>query len=373
MAIPFDPNDPDGWLAKFRAGRPDLFPDPNTTGVAQPLGAGMVLRPLGSGPGYSSAWGLPPGFLGSGTVPGSPDSPFALAPAPKMPDFGPDLNAYSSDLHSAAANRVTPINMDVVQNSAKTAGMNAALGALPHFDPNAPAFHWQPVTPQPLGTPQQAPLPTRPAPGHDPMAQILAAAASIFNPQGAGMYSAAPLQAATNVANMQYEDRLRAFQEAQQQMNAQYEAGAANAQQNNRFGLLNADQTQAANIRALGAQNEAALRTVPYALGGAEATTLASGLQPLADQQRTSDVAAADAAALQFKLSTLEKQTAEATALWRATNSPLAREAVMQMRVQSEIIRAQMKNAIDKENADTKRMRVDIYGRRIDDQGRLIE
>ena len=74
---------------------------------------------------------------------------------------------------------------------------------------------------------QYADIPTRPAPGFDPMSSSLAALAGIIDPHSAGQYGAMPMQAAIQQANQQYADRQTQYHLTTQQMAQQYEAQMA--------------------------------------------------------------------------------------------------------------------------------------------------
>ena len=320
--------------------------------VFDPVQAGATLRPLGQGAAITT-YGLPPNLLrGSGVVPGqralaSPQTGLAdltgeagLVPIPPPPDFTQDLARYGQALQDQARGRVTQQDLSGAEAAARAGGMRAGLQALPSFDAADPAYHWNAVTPEGLGAPQLAPLPTRPAPGHSALAQGIAALAGLVDPRAAGSYSAAPLQAGIEAANTQYNDRLRQFTQAQEQQNAQYAAERADAEQANRFGLVNAEADQAAAVRARQAQDTAALRSVPYASGAAEAGALAASMPALGDRERTSLAGGADAAAVLEKMNLVDKQYTQALEAARYTNNPLARIQVETLRQQGFYYRA---------------------------------
>jgi hypothetical protein len=327
--------------------------DPSVS-VFDPMQAGMTLRPLGTGAGGSiGTYGLPPNLLrGSGVVPAqralaSPQTGLAdltgeagLVPIPTPPDFTPDLARYGQDLQDQARNRVTQQDLSGAEAAARASGMRAGLQALPTFDATDPAYRWSAVVPQSLGAPQLVPLPTRPVPGHSALAQGIAALAGVVDPRAAGSFNAVPLQAGIEAANTQYNDRLRQFAQAQEQMNAQYAAHRADAEQANRFALVNAEESEAAALRARQAQDAAALRSVPYASGAADAAALAASLPALGDRERTSLAGGADAAAVLEKMNLVDKQYAQALEAARYTNNPLARIQVETLRQQGFYYRA---------------------------------
>ncbi|MCW3101085.1 MAG: hypothetical protein JWL77_6703 [Chthonomonadaceae bacterium] len=325
--------------------------DPSVS-VFDPMQSGMTLRPLGTGAGITT-YGLPPNLLrGSGVVPAqralaSPQTTLGdltgeagLVPVPTPPDFTQDLARYGQDLRDQARNRVTQQDLSGVEAAARASGMRAGLQALPTFDATDPAYRWSEVVPQSLGAPQLVPLPTRPAPGHSALAQGIAALAGVVDPRAAGSFNAAPLQAGIEAVNTQYNDRLRQFAQAQEQRNAQYAAQRADAEQANRFALVNAEESEAAALRARQAQDAAALRSVPYASGAADAEALAASLPALGNQERTSLAGGADAAAILEKMNLVDKQYQQALEAARYTNNPLARIQVETLRQQGFYYRA---------------------------------
>ncbi len=329
--------------------------DPSVS-VFDPVRAGATLRPLGDGVAMET-YGLPPNLLrGSGVIPGqralaSPQTgladltgPAGLAPIPPAPDFTPDLARYGQALQDQARSRVTQQDLSAVEAAARASGMQAGLGALPGFAASDPAYRWNAVAPQSLGAPQQAPLPTRPAPRHSALAQGIAALAGLADPRAAGSYSAAPLMAGIEAANTQYNDRLRQFAQAQEQANTQYAAQRSDAEQSNRFALVNAEASQEAAVRARQAQDTAALRSAPYVSGGADAAALAAGLPALADRERTSLAGGANAAAILEKMNLVDKQYTQALEAARYTNNPLARIQVETLRQQGFYYRALLQN-----------------------------
>ena len=327
--------------------------DPSVA-VFDPMQAGMTLRPLGAGAGEPiGTYGLPPNLLrGAGVVPAQrgPAAPQSglenltgeagLVPIPTPPDFTPDLARYGQSLQDQARNRVTQQDLSGAEAAARASGLRAGLQALPSFDATDPAYGWSAVIPQSLGAPQMVPLPTRPAPGHSALGQGLAALAGLVDPRAAGSFNAAPLQAGIEAANTQYNDRMRQFAQAQEQMNAQYAAQRADSEQTNRFALLNAEETEAAALRARQAKTEAALRSVPYTSGEADAAALATSLPALGDRERTSLAGGADAASVLEKMNLVDKQYTQALEAARYTNNPLARIQVETLRQQGFYYRA---------------------------------
>ena len=318
--------------------------------VFDPLQAGFALRPLGAGASLGTV-GLPPNLLrGSGVIPahraaasalsGSVAGEAGLVPIPTVPDYSSDLARYGQALQDQARSRVTQQDLSGAEAAARASGFRAGLQALPTFDAADPAYRWNAVMPQSLGSPQLVPLPTRPAPGHSALAQGIAALAGLVDPRAAGSYSAAPLQAGVEAANTQYNDRLRQFAQAQEQANAQYGAGRADAETANRFGLVNAEAGEEAAVRARQAQDAAALRGVPYASGAADAGALAASLPTLADRERTSLAGGAAAAAILEKMNLTDKQYTQALEAARYTNNPLARIQVETLRQQGFYYRA---------------------------------
>ena len=325
--------------------------DPSVS-VFDPMQAGMTLRPLGQGASIVT-YGLTPNLLrGSGVVPAArvlaaPQTSLAnragnagLEPTPAPPDFTSDLAQYGQDLQDQARNRVTQQDLSAVEATARARGMRAGLQALPTFDATDPAYRWSAVVPQSLGRPASAPLPTRPAPGRSALAQGIAALAGMVDPRAAGSYSAAPLLAGIEAANTQYNDRLRQYALAQEQNNAQYGAQRVDAEQANRFALLNAEENTAAALRAREAQDSMASRRVPYLSGTEDAEALASGLPALGERERTSLEAGADAAAILERMNLVDKQYMQALEAARYTNNPLARIQVETLRQQGLYYRA---------------------------------
>ena len=331
--------------------------DPSAGGVSvfDPLQAGTALRPLGEGASIAT-YGLPPNLLrGSGVVPAqralaSPQSGLldsvgqaGLVPIPPAPDFTQDLARYGQALQDQARGRVTQQDLGGVEAAARASGLRAGLQALPTFDATDPAYRWNAVVPEGLGAPVPIALPTRPTPGHSGLAQGIAALAGIVDPRAAGSYSAAPLQAGIDAANTQYNDRLRQFAQAQEQSNARYNAERADAEQANRFGLLNAEESESAALRARQAQDTAALRSVPYASGATDAAALATSLPTLGDRERTSLAGGANAAAILEKMNLIDKQYTQALEAARYTNNPLARIQVETLRQQGFYYRAMLR------------------------------
>ena len=320
--------------------------------VFDPLQAGTALRPLGAGA-TPETYGLPSNLMRGGGVipaqrgaavaltgPGSAAGDAGLVPIPPPPDFSSDLARYGQALQDQAQSRVTQQDLSGAEAAARASGFRAGLQALPTFDPADAAYRWNAVMPQSLGAPTAVPLPTRPVPGHSALAQGIAALASLADPRAAGGYNAAPLQAGIEAASTQYNDRMRQFAQAQEQANAQYGAQRADAEQTNRFALVNAEAGEGAAIRARQAQDAAALRSVPYTSGAADATALATSLPTLADRERTSLAGGAGAASILEKMNLVDKQYAQALEAARYTNNPLARIQVETLRQQGFYYRA---------------------------------
>lgn len=292
--------DPNAPLGDFDIKDPNLRAAmglPPLVQPAQPLGGLPVASPFSGGLSVSPmpAQSAP---VSQGPLGNVPQSGLTTPQPPTAPDTSADRLARGILLRSEATTAVNPYTLQGAQNDARVEGLQAQLTAFPQHDPNNAAFHWNPITPQSLGAPQQAPIPTRPAPGHDPMSMGLAALASIFDPRGAGNYSAAPLQAGIDVMNTQYNDRQRQFVQAQQQMNAQYEAQRANAEQGNRFGLINQQEQHGADVNALGDQQRLQAQQAGLLGNIAGGQALSDPLSDMADRTTHGAVLGADVSSI---------------------------------------------------------------------------
>lgn len=338
--------DPNSWLAKMRAARPDLFPPGSGTPVAQPLGAGFQLQPLGAG---AAPQGMPQ--TGMPAPQNANYNPFVnMSPPPAPPDVSGQMGTLGEIRAGIARNEVLPVEQQQAMNQARVAGLQAQIAGLPQHDPNNPAFQWNPITPQGLGTPQMAPIATRPAPGIDPQSRILAAIGGLFDPKGAGNYNAQPLEAGIHVANQQYQDQLQQNALLQQQYLQQYQAGKENAQQANQFGVLNQEQGQQAAMRGLSDAQRLQEQASALSGGLTQAQAEASPLQDFIS--RTRDVTQSGAAAqtvqdqIQRAYQTWQTQMTE----WEKTLSPAARVQAMTERMYGENLMNQLKMQTSAQN-----------------------
>lgn len=255
-----------------------------------------------------------------------------MAPTPPVPNHDAAAALYQQALLEEARNRVTAQDLGAAEARARQRELEAGREALPAFDPNDAAYHWNAVTPLSLGAPERAELPMRPAPGRSAWATGLAALAGLVDPRGAGSYQAAPLAAGIEAANTEYNDRLRQFAQAQDQMNAQYAAERADAEQSNRFAMANAEAGEAAAIRMRQGRDEAALRRLPYVSGAAEADALAQELPGLADRERLALQGSARAAGILESIRLADLQYNQALEAARYTNNPMVRMQVEALR-----------------------------------------
>lgn len=345
--------DPNSWLTKFRATRPDLFPNGGAAlpGFVSPQDAQSLAAvnadrarrgwaPLGSanlGGGFAPPTinpqggipGLPPMSpfsgslsaqpLGGGNLPATPPQP--SAPPPTYPDLSQYAAAKAQLEHSQAVGAVNPYQVQGVENAARTAGLQTQIGMLPQHDPSNPAFNWQNITPQSLGTPQMVPVATRPAPQRDMQSSILAALGGIFDPKGAGAYNAVPLQTGIDVANKQYQDQLQQNALLQQQYLQQYDAGRANAAQNNQFATLNQEQGQRSALAGL--SDAQRLQEQAAGLGGqlSGSQSLAGGLSGLGQQASKTAGLGADIQSLTADMEAKKMGYASAVDLYKFASS----------------------------------------------------
>jgi hypothetical protein len=310
---------------------PDPNADPNAFQVKDPqMRASLGLPPL-SAPGLANLGapgvGIHPLSGGSPLPPpaGSTGALGAFPPPPTLPDYGPNSARYGTALHNQAMN--TPNNFQAQANtqSANSAGLATELANQPTLDAASRRFNPVPFAPQGYGAPTPVAPPTRPALGHDPLSMGLGALASIFDPRGAGGYSAAPLQASIDVNQKQYEDRQRLFPQLVQQSAQQYEAQRANTQLQNSADQYNI-QGQQRGAEMYGTASDALQQQRASLLGGqTTADQSAQGLSGLSDMARTSGGYGADATSALRDLEMQQKGYEDQTKAWSEQYNPLMR------------------------------------------------
>lgn len=232
-----------------------------------------------------------------------PAAPFGLGPVSQV--FNPQPQQAGPVAPVPQAQGLTPFELlqhlsqqavDARPNAEETELANvrarqADVAAQKAYLAGHPAQQMQARTLQdtPFPTLQQPALPTRPAPGQDTASAVLAGLAGIIDPIGAGHYNAAPIQAGIQVADQQYADRQRTFQQATQQAQALYEqqiaarqAALQNAIYNNQA-LNQADEYNQSQMIARQKQE------LGLAGPAASADSLAGSLPVLAGRQHTAD------------------------------------------------------------------------------------
>lgn len=340
LSIPGNQYDPNSWLAQMKRARPDLFPG-STVPLAQPMGAGLNIQPLGSPP----------------PVQGAPQNVNPLtniSPMPQAPNLSADQAALGQLTHKQAITAVNPLEIQGVENASRLAGYKAQQSAMPQFDPNSPAYHWNAVQPQGLGAPQPTPMPTRPAPGRDPQSSLLAMIGGLVDPRGAGAYNAQPLLAGTAVANQQYEDNLRRYQEILGQNTQQYEAQRANAEQANRYGLVNQQEQHSGDVASLADQQRLGLLGAGLAGNIGAGQSLAGSLPGLASRTTAAAGLGADVGNIERGIGAQMKSYELGLNAWEKTLSPAARLQSMTERMYAENLMNQLKQKtiLEKDTAD---------------------
>jgi hypothetical protein len=321
-------------MGKFR-NRPQPMPDPNADPSAFAINdpkmrAAMGLPPLTLGP-------LVPGGMGTAIRPlGSPSpqpaapvraaGPLGTVPTPPVaPDMTANMAAQNIARQNEASVAPNAFASQLLQQQAQGAGLQAEANALPTLDPTDRRFNPAPYQPTALPSHQFAELPTRPAPGHDPASQGLAALASIFDPKGAGAYSAQPIMAGVQVANQQYEDRQRSFQQHTAQLDQQYQDALSQAQQGNQAALFNL-QGQQRGAEMSGSANDAmGIRRAGIIGGEAQAQAMIPGLTDLSGRATKAAGYGADLQQSQAEAALAEKQHQDAIKLFQDQFGPQAK------------------------------------------------
>lgn len=170
----------------------------------------------------------------------------------------PSLNNQMLD-HRQKSLDAAVLPSDLAAEQAKSkAGLMTAYAKMLENHPAA-QYHVAPLPDMP--TQKFADIPTRPAPGFDPMTSSLGALAGILNPHFAGQFGAAPMQAAIAVANQQNADNQTRYHQATQQMAQQYE---------NEMQQYNATVGQNRAVSNANYSNDEANQKAGIALGGAK-------------------------------------------------------------------------------------------------------
>lgn len=187
---------------------------------------------------------------------------------PSNPDMGPQSFAWTTPSladqrnqaeQDALKNQVTPAE----QEQARLKSIANLYKAQADVIKNHPTPQYNVPDLPPLPERQYADIPNRPAPGFDPLSSGLAALAGLVDPQRAGQYGTAPMQAAMGVADQQYQDRLRNYELATQQLNQQYQDAMtgynANVAHNQQVAAAQYQNAMAANQQGLQSGNLDAL------------------------------------------------------------------------------------------------------------------
>ena len=288
----------------------------------------------------SNDWsaGFPTSDLGSGVFDFTPGKP----PAFPM-DAISALVGQKGDLEAEAHRLMPNAQMQQAQQMlAQAAGAQAQINALPTPSPNDPRFTFAPLAMTEMPVRNQPPIPTRPAPGHDAAAGILAALAGIADPRAAGALNAAPVQAGIGVANQRYEDAQRQFGEAQQQADLQYQdalrahqAQLENALYNRAGALGAAERFGEANDR-MGLMKAGLLgqQTMDQEYG--------QGLNTLGTQVQTAAGMLAQAGTLQEKIGLLDQQYKYAEQIFMGTQSAAVRAQAAYQMMMARVLQAQL-------------------------------
>ncbi len=250
------------------------FTVPNNNG-SNPVSANGLFP---STPGYGFGGVLPGPMSGdkrdSYLNQATPLAQVLMQNAPQVPqqqpqvDLSPLQQILAGAQHAAANFLPYPVQMDQANTAASLAGAQARQNAMPQV----PAY--QPFTPGALPTPQFAPVPERQAPATpSPWITGLAALAGAIAPRYAGQMGAAPLQAAQGVADQNFQDAWRAYQ-----------AREAQADELNKYALLNAQTANAAGERNNEGANNHALMVYKAAVDAATNAGDTARLQALAAQ-----------------------------------------------------------------------------------------
>ena len=236
-----------------------------------------------------------------------------------------------------------PYDQQAAHERANAAGIAAQLKAIPGIDPNAPAYSWQDLPNAPMPVRVQPTIPTRPAPGFDPMAGILAAIAGLVDPKAAGQFNTAPLQAGLAVADQRYNDAQTKFAEATQQAAMQYADQVAERRAQLENALYNRSGATSANERLLGAKRADDLMRAGLTGSGVLADTLGNELGTIgADASKAGGLQAKAGNAVQ-RINALEREHDRLSREWQATNSVAAKQQIAAQQAAIRLTIAQLK------------------------------
>lgn len=291
---------------------PAAAPIPNSGGLF-----GGAAPQFGLAPGSGALNGFTPSFL-SGLVPDPPDLSVQRAELARL-------------LMEEARLAPNPLTLQAAQAHAHLAGDQARLGALPVPDPSDPRFAYSPYQAPAMPQRQIAEIPTRPAPGSDPMAGILAAIAGVFSPQSAGALGAAPLAAAQRVAGQQYSDSLQHYGLQKEVNDTAFSDALAGRADQVRTDLMNREGALGAAERFGSAQDKLGYLRADLLDNTGEAQSLAPALDALAGRQNQAEQFHAQALGAQRDIAAQQEAYKQSLAYQQHMFGPEARLAAAQI------------------------------------------
>lgn len=245
---------------------------------------------------------------GQGQQPG-PAAPYDERQTIQQPSLYDQATTAARGAQAAAPN---PEASKVAELRA-TAGLHKSLADLIAANPEA---QYQMEDYLPLPQRQQAAIPQRGQPQYDPMSGALATLFGLADPQGAGQYGAAPLNAGLDVAAQQYQDAQRQYQMKEDQLAKQYEdqlmaRNDAAHYQHEKAGV---------NFRNASSARDNALRAAQEAAQGTSQGGLADVLNGIGEQGKAAGGQQLQAQQLHELIDRQLAQNAGATSLYQAGN-----------------------------------------------------